>query len=119
MTRNKKSEFALAFTKKEIALIYKNIRELAMSYLHEYFLDNGQKTLRQYSALLNLNNLCQRASLTNKDSWAISQKNLWHIDKKLDKTKHYDILPKAYLQKLRRADEVEIKAGKIVAEHKN
>src|SRR3989338_6965732 len=35
--------------------IYRNIRELVMSYFHEYFLDNGQKTLRQYSALLNLN----------------------------------------------------------------
>ena len=26
--------------------IYKNIRELVMSYFHEYFLDNGVKTLR-------------------------------------------------------------------------
>jgi hypothetical protein len=34
--------------------IYKNIRELAMSYFHEYFLDSGEKTLRQYSALLDL-----------------------------------------------------------------
>src|SRR3989344_618593 len=29
--------------------IYKNIRELVMSYFHEYFLDNGIKTLRKYS----------------------------------------------------------------------
>ena len=36
--------------------VYKTIRELAMSYFHEYFLKSGKKTLRQYSALLNLNN---------------------------------------------------------------
>ena len=36
--------------------IYKNIRELVMSYFHEYFLNNnGKKTLRQYSKPLNLN----------------------------------------------------------------
>src|SRR3989344_2242502 len=29
--------------------IYKNVSELAMSYFHEYFLDNGQKTLESFS----------------------------------------------------------------------
>src|SRR3989344_4797858 len=29
--------------------VYKSIRELAMSYFHEYFLNNGKKTLRSYS----------------------------------------------------------------------
>lgn len=92
--------------------IYRNIRELAMSYFHEYFLDNGKKTLRQYSALFNLNifkKLARRGG-----SWEISQKDLWDIDKKLDKIKHYDIAPKSHLKKLRKVDKVEIKAGKIV-----
>ena len=86
--------------------VYKSIRELAMSYFHEYFLDNGQKTLRQYSALFNLNTL--------KKDWAISENDLWYIDKKLDRIKHYDIVPKSYIKKLRKADRVEIKAGKII-----
>jgi len=86
--------------------IYKNIRELAMSYFHEYFLNNGEKTLRQYSALLNLN--------TFKNSWIISQKDLWEIDKKLEKIKHFDIVTKNYIKRLRKADKVEIKAGRIV-----
>ncbi len=34
--------------------VYKNIRELAMSYFHEYFLDNGKKTLREHSELFDL-----------------------------------------------------------------
>jgi hypothetical protein len=85
--------------------IYKNIRELSMSYFHEYFLDNGKKTLRQYSALLNLNTL--------KKTWITDEKNLWYIDKKLDKIKHYDIVPKSYIKKLRKAEKIEIAAGKI------
>ena len=86
--------------------VYGNIRELAMSYFHEYFLNNGQKTLRQYSALLNLNMV--------KKNWATSKEDLWSIDKALDKVKHYDMVPKSHIKNLRRADEIEIKAGKIV-----
>ena len=90
--------------------IYRNIHELALSYFHEYFLDNGKKTLRQYSMLLDLNKL--------KKNWIMSEDNLWWLDEKLDKIKHYNIAPKAYIKKLRKADKVEIKAGKIV-EYKN
>jgi hypothetical protein len=86
--------------------IYKNIRELALSYFHEYFLNDGRKTLRQYSGLFNLNNV--------KKGWETREGNLWDIDKKLDKIKHYDIVPKVYLKKLRKADKIEIAAGKIV-----
>jgi len=89
--------------------VYKNIRELAMSYFHEYFLDNGRKTLRQYSKLLNLN-------IFEKD-WELSDKDLWGIDQELDKIKHYNVVPKSHRNKLRKVDKVEIKAGKI-AEYK-
>lgn len=86
--------------------IYKNIRELAMSYFHEYFLNNGEKTLRQYSTLFNLNNV--------KKDWIIDNNDLWYIDKKLDKIKHYDIIPRFHTKKLRKADKIEIKTGKII-----
>ena len=86
--------------------IYKNIRELVMSYFHEYFLDNGQKTLRQYSSLLNLD--------TFEKDWEKEDGDLWGIDEELDKIKDYDILPKHHIKKLRKADKIEINAGKIV-----
>lgn len=86
--------------------IYKNIHELVMSYFHEYFLDNGQKTLRKYSRPLNLNIF--------KKGWETEKKDLWIIDKKLDKIKHYNIAPKIIFKNLRKADKIEIKAGKIV-----
>lgn len=90
--------------------IYKNIRELAMSYFHEYFLDNGVKTLRKYSIPLNLN--------VFEKGWEIEEGDLWGIDEELDKIKHYDFVPKNYIKKLRKADRVEIEAGKVV-EYKN
>jgi len=87
--------------------VYKNIRELVMSYFHEYFLDNGMKTLRKYSKPLNLN-------VFEKGWEVVVDGNLWGIDEELDKIKHYDIAPKIILKNLRRADKVEINSGKIV-----
>ncbi len=89
--------------------VYKNIRELVMSYFHEYFLDNGRKTLKRYSRPLDL-------SIFEK-GWEIEESDLWGIDEELDKIKHYDIAPRAVLRKLRKADDIEIKAGKIVEFH--
>ena len=85
--------------------IYRNIHELVLSYFHEYFLDNGVKTLRQYSKLLILNIFGKK--------WMLEKKDLWYIDKKLDKIKHYNIIPPKALKNLRKADKIEIKAGKI------
>ena len=85
--------------------VYKSIRELVMSYFHEYFLDNGLKTLRQYSMPLNLN-------VFEKD-WYRENGDLWGIDEELDHVKHYDIAPKSAFRKLRKADKIEILAGKI------
>ncbi len=89
--------------------VYKNIRELVMSYFHEYFLNDGTKTLRQYSEPMNLNIF--------EDGWETLDGDLWGIDEELDKVKHYDILPKSDLgksKKLRKAEPIEISAGKIV-----
>jgi hypothetical protein len=85
--------------------IYRNIHELVMSYFHEYFLDNGVKTLRKYSRPLNLNIFGKK--------WMLQEKDLWQIDKKLDEIKHYDIAPRKVFKKLRKAEKIEIKMGKI------
>ncbi len=84
--------------------IYKNIRELVMSYFHEYFLDNGKKTLRQYSVPLDLNIF--------EEGWEVKMEDLWGIDEELDKIKHYDIFPNKSLKNIRKAEQIEIQAGK-------
>ena len=85
--------------------VYKNIRELAMSYFHEYFLDDGRKTLTSFSSPLNLNIF--------EDSWPFEEDDLWGIDEELDKIKHFDIAPLKTLKKLRLADNIEIESGKL------
>lgn len=83
--------------------IYKNIRELAMSYFHEYFLPNGQKTLVSYSKPFNLNKLGR--------DWITSHKDLFDVVDALDNSPHISVVPKGH--KLRLADPVEVKAGEI------
>ena len=88
--------------------IYKTIRELVMSYFHEYFLNSsGHKTLREYSKLFDLNYF-------NKLDWRTSEKNLFEIPEYLDGIKHFPMLSKEQVKNLRKADNVEIEAGKIV-----
>lgn len=86
--------------------IYKNIRELAISFFHEYFTDDGKKNLRKYSKPLNLNSF--------EKNWHLLDGDLWGIDEELDKIKHYDIAPKNVFKKMRLADKIELDAGKIV-----
>lgn len=89
--------------------VYKSTRELAMSYFHEYFLDNGKKTLRSFSQPFSL--------MPFGRDWVTESKNLWHIPKALDKSKHYPIAPPSAMLKLRPASKIEREAGTLV-EHK-
>jgi hypothetical protein len=84
--------------------VYKSVRELALSYFHEYFLDDGTKTLREYSLPFSLK--------PYGVEWITSSEDLWEIGADLDDSTHVSILPP--LIKLRKADPVEIAAGKLV-----
>ncbi|MEK7077182.1 MAG: hypothetical protein AAB967_03045 [Patescibacteria group bacterium] len=86
--------------------VYKTIRELALSYFHEYFLDNGKKTMRSFSRPFDLRKFRRRG-------WTTSEKDLWYISDALDESPHEQILSRAAQKGLRRADPVEIKAGKL------
>lgn len=87
--------------------VYKTIRELVMSYFHEYFLNKGIKTLREYSLPYDLNKL-------NHLEWRTTENNLWEIHEILDKIKHYPVLSKEQIKNLRKADRIEIDSGKLV-----
>jgi hypothetical protein len=88
--------------------VYKSIRELVMSFFHEYFLShNGKKTLRRYSLPVDL-------SRFDKHKWMISDEDVWYIPEYLTQVKHFDILSKSQIQLLRKADDIEIAAGKII-----
>ena len=88
--------------------VYRTIRELVMSYFHEYFLNSsGKKTLRKYSYPVNLENF-------DKFDWEASEDEIWFIPDYLTKVKHFPILTKSQIQRLRKADKIEIRAGKLV-----
>ena len=86
--------------------IYRTVRELALSYFHEYFLDNGRKTLRSYSEPLDLRKFKSK-------NWTTSEKDLWYITWELNKAPHAKILTPQMSRTLRKADPIEIRAGKI------
>lgn len=86
--------------------VYKNIRELVMSYFHEYTTDDGSKTLRAYSDLLDLRDF--------EPGWEVAELDLWGIDEELGKLEHYDIAPKEAIKQLRAADPIERKAGTLL-----
>jgi hypothetical protein len=85
--------------------VYKNVRELVMSYFHEYFLNDGTKTLRGYSDPLDLSIF--------EHGWEVAEEDLWGIDEELDKMKHYEIISKKMVKRLRKADKIERKAGEM------
>lgn len=86
--------------------IYKSPRELAISYFHEYFLDDGAKTMRDFSKPFDLRKY-------RKQNWTTREENLWFIEKALDKAPHEKILSRAMVKHLRPADKIEIAAGKL------
>jgi hypothetical protein len=86
--------------------VYRSVRELAMSYFHEYTIDNGLKTLTSYSAIFDLRRLgCD---------WIVSGDHLWDLSYALDRSRHYSILKGRPRRTLRRADVIERRAGTLV-----
>jgi len=86
--------------------VYNSIRELVMSFFHEYFLDNGKKTLRSYTHPINL-------SIFDKKGWMHSPEEIWYIAEHLAEIKHIPILNRKQIANLRKADKIEIDVGKM------
>jgi hypothetical protein len=87
--------------------VYKTIRELVLSYFHEYFDKNGFKTLRRYSRPVDL-------SRFDKRGWMTNEKDNWFVAQHLVEVKHYNLLTRSQVATLRKADAIEIEAGEIV-----
>lgn len=87
--------------------IYRTPRELALSYFHEWFVNKtGEKVLECYSKPLDMRKF--------GIDWITSEKDLWNIADALSERKHYFIVPKGNWRYVRRADSMELKAGKLI-----
>ena len=87
--------------------VYNSIRELVMSYFHEYNDKKGRKNLRRYSLPVDL-------SMFDGKNWVSNEKNIWFIPEYLVKVKHYDLIGKKQVLNLRNSDKIEIVKDKLV-----
>lgn len=87
--------------------VYRTVRELVLSYFHEYTDDVGHKTLRSYSRPMDL-------SRFDGLNWATTEEDLWEIAHALDDIPHYQLVTRAQIASLRNADATERRAGEIV-----
>ena len=86
--------------------IFRDPRELAVSYFHEYTLPDGRKTLRSYSEPFDLRRYSQ--------DWIVTEEPLWDLERRIDRSRHFKLLNRRQIAGLRRADDIEIRAGELV-----
>lgn len=85
--------------------IYRSVHELAASYFHEYVDLRGRKTLRSW-AVADLSRFDRRG-------WMTSAEDVWFVPEHLADIPHRSFLAPGQARRLRRADPVEIAAGKL------
>jgi hypothetical protein len=87
--------------------VYRTLRELAMSYFHEFLEWSGTKSLRTYSREFDL-------SCYPLEKWVTAEDDLdWLVDD-LAGCRHFQILPPKFSRHLRPAAPVELRAMKTV-----
>jgi hypothetical protein len=87
--------------------IYANLRELSMSYFHEYYNDRDRKSLRTYSRPFDLRRLDPKI-------WATAEDGAWDLIDALEATRHYDLLSGAQARALTRRDPFERRVGALL-----
>ncbi len=81
--------------------VYRSVRELVMSYFHEYFLQtHRKKTLRSFSRPVNL-------SRFDHQNWETSDAPIWFVPEYLLTIPHTRIMTKSQIARLRPADPIE------------
>jgi len=86
--------------------VYRSLRELAMSYFHEYCNRRHQKTLRSYSVAYDLRRL-------HPMLWVTQEKNCWDVGWALDAARHYRLISNRQAKLLRLRDPLEREAQKL------
>jgi hypothetical protein len=87
--------------------IYRSLRELAMSYFHEYSDARGRKTLRSYSMPFDLRRI-------DPELWVISKRACMEANDRLAGARHYPLVTSRQERSLARRDSFERQAAKMV-----
>jgi len=86
--------------------VYRSLRELAITYLHEYANWRHQKTLRSYAGPLDLRRF-------DPAEWVTNAKNCWDVSFALEGLKHRPLVTPAQAKRLRLRDAIEREAGAL------
>lgn len=86
--------------------VYRSLRELAITYLHEYANRRHQKTLRSYAGPLDLRRF-------DPSAWVTNTKNCWDVGYGLEDLRHIPLISRAQGKKLRLRDPIEREAGAL------
>lgn len=87
--------------------VYRTLRELAMSYVHEYFDKRGRKTLRSYSSAFDLRRI-------DPSLWVSSEEACWTVHDRLAAARHYPLLSARQGRNLARRDAFERRSARLV-----
>ena len=87
--------------------VYRTLRELAMSYFHEYTNRRDQKTLREYSVPFDLRQM-------DTALWVSGTKNCWDVPEKLDGLRHFRLVNGRGLRTVTRLDPFEQRVNKML-----
>lgn len=85
--------------------IYRNLRELGLSYFEFYYNTIGEKTLRSYSKVLNLKDI--------GEDWLIKDEKMEDIANKIEKMRHYPLLTEVMIKALSPVDKRTYEAGML------
>lgn len=86
--------------------VYRTLRELALSYFHEYTNKRGEKTLRSYTAAFDLRRI-------DPALWVTNPASCWEAHDRLEALRHYPLLAPRQIQALARSDPFERRVGKV------
>ena len=86
--------------------VYRSLRELSITYLHEYANRRHQKTLRSYAGPLDLRRF-------DPSVWVTNTKNCWDVGFALEDLKHVPLITRAQAKHLRLRDAIEREAGAL------
>jgi hypothetical protein len=86
------------------APVYRTLRELALSYVDHYYNLRGERTLRSYSAPVNLARL-------DRQHWMTSEEDVWCVPELLIAARHYPLFPDKVARALPRLDRRSFEAG--------
>ena len=87
--------------------VYRTLRELAMSYFHEYTNRREHKTLREYSLPFDLRQM-------DPALWAGGTKNCWDVPERLDDLRHFPLVGRRHLRLVARRDPFERRLGTLL-----